>query len=351
MLTRGLTTEHGEVVLIEYRSNGTPLEAVTVERDDMKFTRWYFTRSRHDGVTYVESESAGHHFYVLTPYVQRRPLRRVWHVDGLRLRHELRAAKPVATPRDYANLGLRRISGPLASEPFVGTDEVDAGALDYCVACEDHMDGGNMGFCRHLRWGDSGLVGPGAEENADDDVPEGFKWVVRAVGCARSLRRVLSGRGERSSFITSPLIGTDSIDLSFGGVNFSRAANGLHDARPPARVDVREGIAWLLGLDGRTRSANRLALAWLDEEIATQDARRASGEKCYAVRKGGWGIACESFVARGLSWAEALAALRAMPPDQTDRGAPRRATIVRLVHRQSTASRRSLRTNGEGVAA
>lgn len=153
-------------------------------------------------------------------------------------------------------------------------------------------------------------------------------------GCARALRRVLRGHGERRSHVTAPLIGTDSIDLSFGGVDFSRAANALHDADPPDDVDLAEGIAWLLGLDDRTTQANRLALAWLDEEVAAQDARRASGERCYAVRRGGWGVDDEELTAQGLSWAEALAALRAMPPEQTNRRWSRRATIVRVVTRR-----------------
>lgn len=309
--------KRGEILLIDYSTDGRPLSVLTTNPTGEGRVWWHFTKSRREGATYLEQEHADDPVTVHA-WARKRPLHPVWHVDGLDLRrfshHETEGKySPVyvpITPRDYARLGRRRIPKPLSRDPFRGAVELEGDSLEYCAACGDDMLGDNL--CRHLRWGDGGLVGPGSQENGAG-VPEGFKWVVRRIGCARALRRMLRGAGERKSFVSAPLIGTDSIDLQISGVDFSRAANRLHDADVPESVDLREGIAWLLGLDERTKAANALALRWLDKEVARQDARRVSGERRYAVRAGGWG---EEWVVRGVSWAEAVAALRALPIDE-----------------------------------
>lgn len=315
-------SSRGDVLLIDYGTDGKPLSVLTSYVDGQKRRRrcwWYFTRSRREGTTYLEREHDNDDGPVtLNAWALRRPLHPVWHAEGLALqRFSHHATKgtysPVYVPvgpRDYARLGRRRVPKPLARDPFRGAEELEGDSLEHCEACGDYMLGNNL--CRHLRWGDGGLVGPGAQEN-DGEVPRAFELVVRAVGCARALRRVLRGVGKREYSVSAPLIGSDSIDLEIGGVDFTRAANRLRDLDVPGDVDLREGIAWLLGLDEKTRRANAPALRWLDELVAEQDARRASGERRYAVRAGGWG---DEWAAQGLSWTEALAALRALPPER-----------------------------------
>ena len=122
------------------------------------------------------------------------------------------------------------------------------------------------------------------------------------------------------------MIGCDSISLKIAGRDFSAAANRLHDVDD--ETGIREGCAWLLGLDAKTTKANALALAWLDVEIAEQDARRASGERCYRVLpRLGWD---DVVVADGVSWADARAAANRYRPTRKYG-----ARFVRVVKREA----------------
>lgn len=337
--TAPIPTPHGDVVLIEYDTDDAVI-SVAVRRDTRHGTRfdcWRFETSARDDVTYAAEDGGGPEPLNLSAYSRATSESiavRVWHVDGLSLQrfsHHVDLGQrgsgcvyvSVATAADYAACGMVRILAPIALDPFDGIEIVDGFELDYCDICGPMRDDNH---CGHISDGDDGLCGPGASDSFDRGVPDGFVRVVRLLGCARALRRQIRAGARAKRLISMPLIGRNYIDMRIAGVNFSGAVNALCDLDDDA--GLHEGITWVLGLDAATTAANAVALAWLDAEIATQDARRLSGERCYGVvgqRRNG-----NKTIVRGVSWTEALAALRALPAAQRQRDDGDRARIVRV---------------------
>lgn len=342
-------------MLVEYDTDDTPMGAVTRRATPHgdRYSRWNFDPSERDGRVYLEEECCSHPIHLNGPCTQGGapvPVR-VWHVPGLKLRrfshHEAPKTAagsgcvyvPVTTPDDYAALGMTRIDAPLAGDPFDDVTDIEGFATEHCDVCGVMSD---ENLCRHLYDGDDGVRGPGACGNLGTrSVPEGFKRVVRLLGCARSLRRQLRAAGRTESSLSVPTIGrVGVIDFTVGGRDFTSAADALDEQRETA--GLREGLAWVMGLDDRTGRANELALAWLDLEVAAQDARRASDEPCYGVRRPRWDD--DEWVVRRVPWAQALAALRALPPEERDPTEREHARIVRSVPRPqkvTTERRRS----------
>lgn len=337
-LSTPISTNHGEAVLVEYNPDGKTSRVITQEcTDGVKcFKEWWFTHSSRDEQTYIDSSD-----YLQEPasielhgpcFIGGEPIvMRVWHIDGLplhRFSHHCIPDQnspvyaPVASIEDYAALGMQRIAEPLGGDPFGDAEVVEEFTLQLCNICGFMRD---TNFCGHLGWTEDGLCGPGADFT---ELPESFKRVVRFVGCARSLRRQLRALGRAKRFILSPCIGRSSISLTVAGVGFSARANELYDLNDDE--NLREGTLWLLGLDATTTAANATALAWLDEEVAAQDARRASGERCYSVKGHAW--RGKRWVVRGVSWADAIAALRALPAKDRHRSDGNRARISRSKH-------------------
>jgi hypothetical protein len=319
--------ERGRPVIIEYIGK-RPVRVYT-ERADGGTDGWHLTESKRDGVAYVERDGSWRvgEPIELHGWADRSKRHPVWVAPGVKVVRFLRHARkgensPVyGHVTDFAKLGMKRIKQPLASDPFEDTETLEYESLSYCRVCE-YMSSDNL--CSHLRWCDNGLCGPGCDEiDGYDDVPDGFKRVVRLVGCARALRRQLRKHERAERFITAPLIGTDSIDLKIDGRDFSRAANRLHDAGEGA--DIREGIVWLLGLDKDTRAANKIALSWLNSEIAEQDERRKSGAAEYKVVVGDYSA---KTIAKNASWADALRAVREYKTTEKYR------ERIRIVHRK-----------------
>lgn len=226
--------------------------------------------------------------------------------------------------------GKRSIKKPLAPDPFDGAESLEEygeGSLECCTVCGPMRCGySGENLCGHLRWCDGDLCGPGVDEiGTYDDVPDGFKRVVRLIGCARSLRKQLRQHGRAERFISLPLIGCEWIDLKIAGSDFSQAANRLHDLDD--ETGIREGCAWLLGLDAKTKRANKLALAWLDREVAEQNERRSSGRQEYRVVVGRYGT---KTLARNVSWSEAI---RVSAEYKASMQYPDRVRIIHRKHR------------------
>lgn len=196
------------------------------------------------------------------------------------------------------NEGGKRLRAPYG-DPFENVLETES---TYCNVCGDWFPADDT--CRHIYWVDGvGDCGPGSDEYRDLSVPEGFKRVVRFVGCARSFARALSQKGGARIFTHAPLIGAASYDVSIGGREFGDRFGDLYKVRWSDGV-VQEGCGWLRALDAKTKAANKLTLAWLREEIAAQDARRASGAAVYEVWAGPryWPEQCIGKVSWAVAW-------------------------------------------------
>lgn len=270
------TTYYGDVVFVEYDGKGHPFNVLTRKpskiRDGFSHDQWDFEWSKHMGCSYFHRSGGGDR--IVTLYGVAKGTLRFWAADGVFF--ENAKGKPVQDP---STLGYVRIPAPLG-DPFEGGID---GEADYCAICDDWSSHENRG-CRHIFWNDRHgiLDGPGADNPTD--VSESFDRVIRLTGCARALRKALRAKTWPSVHISAPLIGRDSADVTIAGRDFSAAFDALHDA--VVRDVIREGLGWFLGLDAKTKKTNKVVLARLDEIIAEQDARRASGETCYVVRSG-----------------------------------------------------------------
>lgn len=352
-----LPTPHGDALFVAYAPDGSPEMVVTRGGNAVVFPtpdgapspryeqgrgasvvrtvkRWRFVRSERDGVTYAAVDDFSDDFDRDLEDSDRvlfsgrlvaegdGPPMRVWHAAELDVRRVSydrdttvpRAVKtPVVSDEDWARLGAVRIGAPLAACPFDGTEAIDRSALVCCEAC------GPMrvrSLCQHLGVVAGWLFGPGSGVGLGS-----LLLLARALGCVRALRRRLRASPPVAPLPAAPLAG--DIDLVIAGVRFSGRASELGQRDV---VAFREGTIWLCGLDDAIPEATVAALALLDGEVAAQDARRASGERSYGVRaharQSGW-------VVRGVSWADALAALRALPPGDRDRSDGQRARITR----------------------
>lgn len=298
-------TQYGELVLVEYHFDNTVHRAVTRDAKGELHER-LFTECLGDGDTYVEEDGYGHdgafELKLWSDVSDRRP---IWYDESIRLRKWVRNTDD-GSEHEYvlepglAALGMKRISEPFAPDPFTDTrdrDDIDA-SLDYCCACDGYVRSDQ--HCNHLTDGDDGLCGPGSDE-VGDEVPDGFKRIVRLTGCARALRKMLRAREQPKTFHSVPLIGRDSVSITISGRRFDAAFNNLHNLKDD--TGIREGFCWIIGLDAKTDKANKLVLTWIDEEIAGQNARRVSGEKCYRVKVGRY---MDDYVTRRVSWTEAV---------------------------------------------
>lgn len=270
------TTYYGDVVFVEYDGDGHPFNVLTRKpskiRDGFSHDQWDFEWSKHMGCSYFHKSGGGDD--TVTFYGVTSGTIRFWAAAGV----SFESAKG-KTVRDPSKLGYVRIPAPLG-DPFEYGIEDEA---DYCAICDDWSSHENRA-CRHIFWNDRhGLIdGPGADNPTD--VPENFDRVIRLTGCARALRKALRAKTWARVRVSTPLIGMDSADVTIAGRDFSDAFNALHHADD---LDViREGLGWFLGLDAKTKKTNKVVLARLDEIIAEQDTRRASGETCYVVRSG-----------------------------------------------------------------
>lgn len=322
-------TEQGELVLVEYHADGDVIRAVTRDVSG-GLQEWSFTPCESDGDTYVEE---GCYFPAdrvdATRWAVPGQPHPIWYDASITLRRYLKETPDGAEyvdvrDEDLAALGSVRIPDPLTPDPFEDTHLLSdcGGSLEYCTACSGYVRGDRL--CNHLTWGDEGLCGPGSDE-LGRSVPEGFKRVVRLTGCARSLRRQLRTGKAPKTFHMVCVIGRDSVEITLGGRRFSDSFNDLHDLDD--LTGVREGYNWISGLGSETGKANKLAMAWLDEEIAEQDARRASGERCYRVRVGRYGDP----VTPRVSWATAMDEVTMRR--RTGIGYGEAARIVRVVPR------------------
>lgn len=294
------TRDHGELLFIAYDSKRRPFDAVVRElRSDYlgsrapteKLVEYEFEHGKEHGSMHREG---GGNCLMRGDLVRLNQGCTFWAAEGVALVDD--DGKPVTDP---AARGCTRIPAP-HGDPFELSLETET---SYCGVCNDRYPNDNT--CHHIYWVDGvGDCGPG-EDYRGLKIPEGFKRVVRFAGCARSLLRDLKSRRSPSIYTRTPLIGTQSFDVTIGGREFGDRFHGLYDVEWPEGM-VQEGCGWLRALDAKTKAANKLTLAWLREEIAAQDARRASGEPLYEVwsRARFWGAEeqCTGKVAWSVAW-------------------------------------------------
>ena len=262
------TRSHGDLMFVSYDSKRRPSDAVVrCPRTDYsgrdlgaELVEYQFEHGKKCGAMYREGGNILHRDGTIHSYGK--PF---WCAEGV-------------VVQDSSGNCLRAPHG----DPFEDALQTESA---YCTVCDDWFPVDDS--CRHIFWVDGvGDCGPGSDEfRGNPSVPEGFKRVVRFVGCARSFARALSRERGARIFTHAPLIGSASYDVSIGGREFGDRFGDLYKVRWSDGI-VQEGCGWLRALDAKTKAANRLTLAWLREEIAAQDARRASGAAVYEVWAG-----------------------------------------------------------------
>lgn len=306
--TAPIKTKYGsEVLFIEYR-DGHPF-TVIVRDDDMpdsfkdgyldeyefewskKLQRLYY----RDAST-VDTERAG----LLSDQTHEKKLVQFWAAGEVQLVDE--SLNPIADP---SKLGWKRLRAP-KGDPFADAYE---GRCCYCRVCKSYIPDENP--CQHIftdgngESAGSGADGYGGENHGRDEILS----AVRRLGCARALRKALATKGAVWS----------------GGGTY------VHIGRRHYHADIDrdslgyDGVRWIETLTPRAPKVNKKIVAWLDVLIAEQNARRASGEKCYDVvaRSG------DERYARKVSWREALRVAREKRADREHSW--KRVTIVRRV--------------------
>jgi hypothetical protein len=269
------TRHHGEIVFLSYL-DGHPFEVVACEGGHTQ--DFAFTWCRRDDCLFLEEGgcSLGAKGSQIRPAafsVTNPPVAEFWMADGWTLGdHEGSTVSP-------ESLGYARISAPLdPDDPFECAREE---GTTYCRICDDSLPGDDL--CVHLFWSDhGGLDGPGSDAADDNDwsrFKEGTLALVREVGCARSLARMLR-QGEPMDVFTYDGMISVHYRVKIAGRDFSHQFNGLI-----GRSDIEDPANWIRSLGKDTPEASRQTLEWLDEEIARQDARRRSGEAAYVVRE------------------------------------------------------------------
>ena len=312
-----LKTAHGDVVLIHYDADNHPF-GVQTRTGPHGPTKHYgtdyfdFVWSRRFGCSYFHESGGG----PLTPVVVFRDDWKptLWAAACVEFNDE-----KGASIENLAALGWTRLPAPLAN-PFEGAIE---GRCEYCEICNDWLPDDSL--CAHLfedeRFGE--VVGPGNAESiahAKDEVLA----AVRRLGCARTLRRGLpKGHAVWDDGVFGVTVGP------------SRSCGRSFPAEIERDTPAEVGLRWLCALGVKTTKANAAVLAWLDELIAEQDARRASGEACYVV--------CENRYAKPrrselMSWDDAHAYVQRLSPKEWKaRGGVWIARVVKSVARKEAA--------------
>lgn len=308
-----LATRHGDVVIIHYDDDGHPFGVQTRTgphgpKQHFGVDHFDFEWSKRDACSYFH-KSGGGPFKAVTLLAVEGSILRIWAADCVSLVDS--EGRPI-TYRRALDLGYERLDAPLG-DPF--EDGIE-GQCEYCAVCDDWLPDDSL--CSHpfedVRTGE--VVGPGSEDSiryAKDDVLA----AVRRLGCARTLRRALPKGHE---------VWDDGIFGVTVGPSRSRGRSFPAEIDRDTRAEV--GLQWLCALSSKTTTANAAVLAWLDELIAEQDARRASGEACYAVCENRFATPRRSEL---LSWSRARAHLRRIPPEK--RESVGGMWIVRIVKR------------------
>jgi hypothetical protein len=313
------TTYYGEVMFVEYDGDGHPFNVLTraPRKDGGGFScdQWDFDWSKHMGCSYFHKSGGGQ--TVVTLHGVEGVISRIWAADSMSLVDP--KGRPI-TYRRALELGYERLPAPLG-DPF---EDAHEGQCECCAICNDWLPDDSL--CAHLfedaRTGE--IVGPGNEDSvrhAKDEVLA----AVRRLGCARTLRRALTKGHE---------VWNDGVLGVTVGPSWVRGRSFPAEIERDTSAEV--GLQWLCALSKKTSTANAAVLAWLDELIAEQDARRASEERCYVV--------CENrYVHRPrrtelLSWAEARAYLARRAGSAHASGG---RWITRVVTRPKKTSRRT----------
>lgn len=190
----------------------------------------------------------------------------------------------IATPDDVRRLGLRR-HREQPHDPFADARECDG--IEYCSICNEHMPDDDT--CGHIYDSTCGVSGPGADEYGEG-AKASFMTMCRTAGIVRAVHRGLSPFSLANSQCHAlGGLGPSFVHLSVRGREVCDLARRLEgrDHLPPDD-DLRDGVSWLFALDKKTTKANEMTRRWLEEEIARQDARRTSDERCYLIRESHW---------------------------------------------------------------
>lgn len=322
MTPHSLKTTRGDVVLIEYHSDSTVARVIT--RESGALCEYLFAQSTHDNTTYIDEEnSCSARVVDMNGWARRDPLSPVWYVDGLPMRRWLREGKirdeygnrdsiygAVRTAEDLAALGMRRIAEPLTADPFEGAEDLDSDSLDWCQFCGP-MRSSYDNICRHLFDAGDGMEGPGEDSYREPyPVPDGFKRLVRRLGCARHLLAHMAV-GELPKLRTwGSMLGPSSVETTLAGRSFDDAFQRISNDPGAHEDDYQQGFLWMSAMDAQTTGFNGSVVTWLREEIAAQDARRATDDATYAVRVYGRWHARRC--GRGMTFAAALAKATAL---------------------------------------
>jgi len=276
------TDGHGDIVYVEYIDD-VPHSVVTTD-DTFDF------ESVRGRVMFHRSGSGWHrnHPDLMLPawidpsdtswWVAECVVLSVWDADA-------QATRP-ATAEEIAACGSLRLA-ELPSDPFDEADEAEAG-FQHCGVCEDVYDRDDT--CGHVFYGEHWWTGPGYTDGSGPpgaDCMESFLALCRRAGIVRALRHgLVPFAWKHSECHATGGLGPSFVWFTSDGKYLGNIAEKLHNDSDPDRF--RSGAGWLMALDKKTLAANEQTKRWLDEEVARQDARRASGAVVYIVC-GGYG--------------------------------------------------------------
>lgn len=295
---RPIPHERGEIVLIEYHADHSVAAVGT--RDDGIVTLHLFVESERDGTTYIDEEQTFREAegVRINGWATKTPTAPIWHVDGLLMKRFLRHGKPegeygnrpciytkIRGDVDLARLGMHRVDTPLSPDPFDGAEDLDGFSLDFCQFC-GFMRADYDNLCRHVFDGPDGMEGPGEDSYREPyEVPDGFKRLVRRLGCARHLLAHLAAGKFPALHTHGSMLGPASVSAEFAGKRFDDAFDRISSNPGDHEDDYQQGFLWMSSMDEHTTGFNGSVCAWLRKEVSAQDDRRA-WEVWYAVRSG-----------------------------------------------------------------
>ena len=315
----------GELVFVEYDYDGEPMRMVTREKGG--FSEWMRVPSEHDGCVYLRHDGHSARPEVeMHPWADTTDRTAVWWKAPIALSRFVRWAKDadgrevavravVESDADLAALGRFRLAAPKAGDPFAGVEELGQyESLTYCVFCGDLRDDPEN-YCDHLFDTEDGVGGPGADEWGGK-VPPAMQRLVRRLGCHRHLLRHLTDGKFPRPHRHGSMLGPSYVRMTFAGMALDAAFDRIVSRPGPNEHELTEGLRWLESMDEKTGTFTAVVMRWLREEIATQNARRASGECCYAVKATQWWNS-DTTHGHGLSFAEAAALAKQLRSDGT----------------------------------